>query len=321
MLTGSLTGTSPWWARGLSGLRGRLAAWPRQLWSLACLGLLALVLALPAHAQGLLPVPALTAHVMDQTATLSAQERAALESKLTQFEQTRGTQLVVLLVPTTQPETIESYAQRIGASWKIGRNDIGDGLLVVVAKNDRAARIETTRALEGAVPDLAASRIIEQVMLPHFRDGDYATGLDQAADQLIARVKGEDLPLPASEPASSRSAQGFDWEGISAFLLFGGFIGIQMLIRFLGRKLGSVVVAAIVAGVVLLTGAHWILALVAAVVGFVFSLVVGRGGSSGGRGGGGFGGRGGGGFGGRSGGGFSSGGGGSFGGGGASGRW
>ena len=317
MLTRSLSGAAPRWARGLSGLQGRLAAWPGQLWALACLSLLTTLLALPAHAQGLLPVPVLAAHVMDQTATLSAEQRAALESKLTQFEQAHGTQLVVLLVPTTQPETIEAYAQRIGASWKIGRKDIGDGLLVVVAKNDRAARIETTRALEGAVPDLAASRIIDQVMLPRFRDGDYATGLDQAADQLIARVTGEALPMPESEP--NNSGNGFDWDGISAFLLFGGFIGIQMLIRFLGRKLGSVVVAAMVGGVVLLTGAHWILALVAAVVGFVFSLVVGRGGS-GGRGGGGFGG-GGGGFGGRGGSGFSSGGGGSFGGGGASGRW
>jgi len=115
----------------------------------------------PARAQDVLPVPPLTAPVIDQTATLDEAQRAALIAKLAAVEQQTGSQIVVLMVPSTLPEDIASYSQRVGDSWKIGRRDIGDGLLIVVAKNDRRVRIEVAKALEGAVPDLAAKRIID----------------------------------------------------------------------------------------------------------------------------------------------------------------
>ncbi len=144
----------------------------------------------PAHAQGVLPVPPLTAPVIDQTATLGEAQRAALVAKLATIEQQTGSQIVVLMVPSTLPEDIVAYSQRVGDSWKIGRRDVGDGLLIVVAKNDRRVRIEVAKALEGAVPDLAAKRIIDAQITPAFRAGDYAGGLSAAADQLAARIRG-----------------------------------------------------------------------------------------------------------------------------------
>ena len=164
--------------------------------------------ALPLHAQDVLPVPALSARVIDQTGTLSEPQRAALESRLAAFEAEAGPQIVVLMVATTQPEDIAAYAQRVADSWKIGRREVGDGLLLLVAKNDRKVRIEVAKALEGAVPDLAARQIIDRAITPAFRAGDYAGGLAAAVDQLIARVKGEALPLPKAQRGATAHGNG-----------------------------------------------------------------------------------------------------------------
>ena len=147
-----------------------------------------------ARRRTVLPVPALTARVIDQTGTLDATQRQVLEAKLADFEKKKGSQIVVLMVPTTAPEDIASYANRVANAWKIGRKQVGDGILVVVAKNDRKMRIEVAKALEGAVPDLAAARIIDNEMKPRFRNNDFAGGLSAATDQLIARISGEALP-------------------------------------------------------------------------------------------------------------------------------
>ena len=288
---------------------------------------------LAAWAQGVQPVPPLTAHVMDSTGTLTAAQQAALEAKLTAFEQSRGAQVVMLMVPTTQPEDIAAYAQRIGDSWKIGRKDIGDGLLLVVAKNDRTVRIETTKTLEGAIPDLAAKQIIDDAITPRFKQGDFAGGLDAGADQIMALITGEKLPAPQQGTSNRSSNGGFDWTTLAVFLFFAVPIGGRILSSVLGRKLGSVATGGAVGVLAWIFTSSLIIGGIAAVVGMVFALIsgvsglggIGRGGRSSGWGGpGGFGGGGfgGGGFGGgRGGGGFSSGGGGNFGGGGASGNW
>ncbi|MDE1949885.1 MAG: TPM domain-containing protein, partial [Burkholderiales bacterium] len=154
--------------------------------------LLALLLAAAAAwAQDVQPVPALSARVIDATGTLAPAQRQALEDKLAAFEKQAGSQFVILVVATTAPEDIVAYAQRVADQWKIGRREVGDGLLIVVAKNDRAVRIEVAKKLEGAVPDLAASRIIEGVVVPAFRQGDFAGGLNAAVDQIEARIRGE----------------------------------------------------------------------------------------------------------------------------------
>ena len=280
------------------------------------------------QAQDVLPIPALTARVMDSTGTLDAAQKQALEAKLAAFEQARGAQVVILLVPSTAPEDIAAYAQRVGDNWKIGRKDIGDGLLLVVAKNDRKVRIETTKTLEGAIPDLAARQIIDRAITPRFREGDYAGGLNAATDQIIARITGENLPTP-DQPGGSRPAdRGINWTDMAVFLFFAVPIGGRVLASMLGRKLGSVATGGAV-GVLawLFTSSLWIGG-IAALAGMVFALVsslgslgalsgMGRGRGSSDWGGGG----GGGGWGGGGGGGFRSGGGGNFGGGGASGSW
>ncbi|MFO1285363.1 MAG: TPM domain-containing protein [Rubrivivax sp.] len=185
----------------------------------ACLLAAALLVgaALPAGAQ--LPVPELSGRVIDQTGTLNAAQRSALESKLAGFEAQAGPQIVVLLVPTTAPEDIAAYAQRVADQWKIGRRDQGDGLLLVVAKNDRRVRIEVAKALEGAVPDLAARQIIDNAIRPAFRADDYAGGLNAALDQLMARIRGEGLPAPAPPLPTRDGAQpGLQLEEIAMFL-------------------------------------------------------------------------------------------------------
>lgn len=276
-----------------------------------------------------LPVPPLNTRVTDQTATLSAAQRQALEQKLAAIEQAQGSQVVILLVPTTQPEDIAAYAHRVASQWKVGRSDVGDGVLLLVAKNDRQVRIEVARALEGAIPDLAAYRIIDQAIRPAFKAGDYAGGLNVAVDQLQTLIKGEQLPAPSATARRNAQATGMQWDDLGIFLFVGVPIAGAVLTAVLGRKLGTVATG-LGAGAL---GWWWTTSLLiagaAAVVAMVLIAAIGTGGRGGGRaarwgaGYGGLGGLGGGGWGGssRGGGGFSSGGGGSFGGGGASGNW
>lgn len=290
------------------------------------LGLAFCLCAFLATAQGLQPVPELRARIMDQTGTLDANSLTAIESKLESFEQARGSQVVVLMVDTTVPEDIADYTQRVGDAWKIGRKDIGDGVLFVVAKNDRRLRIATAKTLEGAIPDLIASRIIEQVVTPAFRNGDFAGGINAGVDHILARIAGEDLPLPqASKPSVGQG--GMD---LLIFMVFAVPIVSAMLRGLFGNKMGTLLTGIGSGGLAwLLTSVFWIAA-GAGLLGMLAALFLqnlstqsssGRGGGRGG-GWGGHGGGFGGGFGGGSGGGgFSSGGGGNFGGGGASGRW
>ncbi len=308
-------------------IRARAALFLIALW----LGGWGVVQAQTQTSADLQAVPALTARVIDTTGTLQAAQLQALNAKLEAFEKSRGAQIVMLMVASTLPEDITDYAQRVGDSWKIGRKDIGDGLLLVVAKNDRKVRIATTKALEGAIPDLAAKQIIANAITPRFKQGDYAGGLDAAADQIMARISGENLPTPSEQ--GSRSSQGFagiEWTDLAVFLFFAVPIGAKVLSSIFGRKLGAVATGGVAGGLAWLFTSSLILAGGAAVVGLVVALFAslsslggmsgsrrGGGWSSGGFGGGGFGGGGGGG----GGGGFSSGGGGNFGGGGASGDW
>ena len=295
--------------------------------------LLALLLSAAAWAQAPsqeLPVPPLSGRVIDQTGTLSAAQAQALDAKLAAFEAQAGPQIVLLLVPATAPEDIAAYAQRVADQWKIGRRDVGDGVLLVVAKDERRVRIEVAKALEGAIPDLAARQIIDRAIRPAFRADDYAGGLNAAVDLLVQRIRGEDLPLPG---ASERARPGLQWEELGMFLFVAVPLIGTVLGRIVGRKLGAVLTAGAAGGIAWFLTASVLLAVGAGVVALVLVAVFGigsalrslgghRGGPTigGWSGGGGFGG-GGGGFGGGGGGGFSSGGGGDFGGGGASGDW
>ncbi len=293
------------------------AAWWRHLvW-----GLCAALIALGAAAQSLVPLPPPKARVTDLSGTLSETQRARIESRLEAFEAAHGTQIAVLLLPTVQPEDIVSYTQRLGDAWQLGRREVGDGVLFVIAVNDRAVRIATSKALEGALPDLAARRIIDQTVVPAFQRGDFAGGILAGVEQIISRVSGE---TPAPAPASQRPGSGPGTSDWLVFLVFGVPIVSGVLRELLGHKLGTLATG-IGAGALawFITKVLWI-ALGAGLVAMVAALIFqtlpirtgthrgGRswpGGSTGGWGSG------------DSGGGFRSGGGGDFGGGGASGRW
>lgn len=258
------------------------------------------------------PVPPLKARVTDQTSTLQTDQIAALESQLQAFESAKGSQIAVLLVPSTQPETIEQYAIRVADGWKLGRKGVDDGAILLVAKDDRAVRIEVGYGLEGAIPDAVAKRVIEEVMLPRFREGDYYGGIDAGVERLLALARGESLPPPQQQ----RRGAGEDPLGKLAPLLFAALVVGQFLRRALGPLLGGLVVGGGLFGLGWLLSGAFGLAMLLGIGGFVLTLfgvgALGGGWSSGG----GFG-RGGG----LGGGGFGGGGGGGFGGGGASGRW
>lgn len=280
-------------------------------------------------AAGLQAVPALRAHVMDETGTLAASDAAALEQQLSAFERQRGAQIVVLLVSTTAPEDIADYSQRVAEAWKLGRAGVGDGLLLVAALQDRRVRIAPYKTLEGAIPDVVAKRIIDQQIVPAFRRGDYAGGLRDALTQLQAHITGEALP-----PAAAQRPQidEFDIVEAAMLLLVAAPLVSAVLRQLLGQRLGAVAGAGAAGFLVWqISGRVW-LALLAGLIGF-FGGLLSRGlpvastrhggwdGHGGGHWGGGWGGGNGGFGGGGMGGGMSSGGGGDAGGGGASGSW
>lgn len=289
--------------------------------------LVALLLQSGVFAQDVQKIPTLTGHVVDTTGLLDANQQAALEAKLDALEKAKGSQVVVLIVPTVQPEDISSYANRVGNAWKIGRKNVGDGVLFVIAFKDRQMRIEVAKTLEGAIPDLAAKQIITNAVTPRFKAGDYAGGISAGVDQLSARIKGEALPEVGAAGTTGNSGLpgGFDWMDLAVFLFFAVPIGGAIAKSIFGQKLGSLITGGAVGTLAFMFTASLIIAGLAGVVALLFALFSGLSGGSSGRGGGlgrgGYGGGfGGGGFSG-GGGGFSSSGGGDFGGGGASGSW
>lgn len=223
-------------------------------------------------AQPLQAVPPLTARVTDQTATLSAAQRQQLEDKLAAFEASHGSQIVILLVASTQPEDIAAYANRVFNTWKPGRASIGDGLLIVVATQDRKVRIEVARALEGAIPDLAAKQVIDTALTPRFRAGDFAGGLALAIDQLSALIRGEALPAPAAPTRPEANVQWMDL-GVLLFILLP--VVSSLARRILGRKLGTLATGGAAGFVTFLFTASVGVSIVAALLAMLLTFVAG----------------------------------------------
>ena len=286
--------------------------WKRWLAALLLCGLGTLVWA------ALAPVPALTAPVTDLTGTLTAEQTATLDQELRAFATRKGSQIAILMVPSTAPEAIEQYSIRVAEAWKLGRKAQDDGVLLLVAKDDRAMRIDVGYGLEGAIPDAIAKRIIAEVITPQFKQGDYFGGLQAGVQQLMKLIDGEQLPPPqTTAPGADRSSA----QEIGFMVLIGAVVLGSVLRSVLGRTVGAGLSGLIAGGVGWWLVGSVLLGLTFGALAFlaVFSGIR-MGGGPGGLGGGGFGGGGFGGGGGRGSGGFSGGGGG-FGGGGASGRW
>lgn len=248
------------------------------------------------------PVPTLTGHVVDQTHTLTADQQARIEQSLAAFESRKGSQLAVLLVDTTRPETIEQYALRVGEQWKIGRSKIDDGVILVIAKADRTVRIEVGYGLEGILNDATAKRIIEGTITPHFRQQDFAAGIVSGTEAMMRIINGESLPAISSAQAEE-PINSINW------IIAGGILLGFVLRGFLGRVPGSILAASIVGAVTWFMVGLLSMALIAGGVTLLttwvglYALLASRYGGRGGPGGG------------------FRGGGGGFGGGGASGRW
>lgn len=262
-----------------------------------------------------LAVPPLTGRVVDQTATLTSDQKATLEQTLQAFEARKGSQLAVLIVPTVVPETIEQYALRVAEQWKIGRKKVDDGAILVVAKNDRALRIEVGYGLEGALNDATSKRIISEIIAPAFKQGDFSGGISAGIDRMVRVIDGEALPQPTGQSAADTLTGG---QYVPIIFMLALVVG-GVLRSVMGRLPGAIVTGGVLGVVAWFFLGAAVLALGAGVIGFLFTLLSGGMGRSGGyHSGSGYHGGLGGGFGG--GGGFSGGGGG-FGGGGASGRW
>ena len=262
------------------------------------------------------PVPPLKAHVTDLTSTLTGEQRAAIDARLDTFEARKGTQVAVLIVPTTQPETIEQYAIRVTDKWKLGRKGVDDGVLLLVAIKDRAVRIEVGYGLEGALPDATAKRIVEEYIVSRFKQNDFSGGIDAGITRIMAVIEGEPLPPPRARAPARSGESGFPELLVIGFMLvfvvggiiramFGRFAG-SGLIGAAGGFVGWLMLGSLMAGVAVAV----VVALLSLMGGMAGLGQRGRGGWysggwSGGAGGGSWGG----------------GGGGGFGGGGASGRW
>ena len=265
-------------------------------------------------------VPPLKGRVTDLTGTLSAQQLRDLDSRLAAFERGKGSQVAVLMLPTTAPETIEEYSIRVADAWKIGRARVDDGVILVVAKNDRKLRVEVGRGLEGAIPDAVAKRVVSDVIAPHFRSADFYGGIAAGTDAVMKLIEGEGLPAPKSGVIVNGVHRPINFQTI--FLLFVALVATDAIFRRLfGRVIGAGISGGIVGAIVWLVAGVLAFAVIGGLIGFVIALINGLGGrrgnwASGGWPGGGW--SAGGGFGG--GGGFSGGGGG-FSGGGASGSW
>lgn len=262
-----------------------------------------------------LAIPALAQRVTDMTATLLPEQKSQLEQSLQAFEAKKGSQIGVLIVPTTAPEAIEQYSLRVVEQWKLGRKKIDDGALLIIAKDDRSLRIEVGYGLEGALNDAVSKRIISDIITPKFRQGDLYGGIRDGLDSMMRIIDGEALP----EPQSSSGGRGLKFESYIPIILIAALVMGGIFRAVLGRFPGAVVTGGLMAVLAWAFLGALPLGLLAGGLAFMFTLFGGGargfrgghyGGSGGGSGGGGFGG--GGGF---------SGGGGGFGGGGASGKW
>jgi uncharacterized protein len=232
----------------------------------------------PRNAEGLVAVPSL-ARVTDLAGVLQPADRQALDGKLAAYETAHGSQIAIIVLPTTQPEPIADFTNRVGDAWKIGRRGVGDGVLITVAVDDRRVWISVARALEGAIPDAVATRISREVIAPRFRQGDFAGGLSAGLDALFRQIDGEGLPTPSGLPSGKVDA-GEDVLGLLFVIVLVG-IAIGATLRRIFGVPGALLAGGGAGAISATLLASMLLGGLAGVAVFVLSLMSGRGGGGG----------------------------------------
>ncbi|MBH5372869.1 TPM domain-containing protein [Bradyrhizobium glycinis] len=240
-----------------------------SVWCAIIIAALLLTFVIPTHAD--VAVPQLTGRVVDQTGTLSSSDIATLTQKLRDFENRKGSQIAVLIVPTTQPETIEQFSIRVAEAWKVGRKKVDDGAILVVAKSDRHLRIEVGYGLEGVLTDVTSRRIIDEDITPKFRSGDFAAGISAGIDRMMRVIDGEPLPSPSRSVNFAHNLD--DLAPVFAVALFAS-IGVGGFFRaILGRLLGSLVTGGIIAAITWLILGSAALAAAVGILGFIVGFI------------------------------------------------
>jgi len=240
--------------------------------SVARMWVVALLVCFSFTASAEVAIPQLTGRVVDQTGTLSSGDIAGLTQKLKDLETRKGSQIAVLIVPTTQPEDIAQFSIRVAEAWKIGRKKVDDGALLVVAKNDHKLRIEVGYGLEGALTDVTSRRIIDEIIAPRFRSGDFAGGINAGVDRMIAVANGEQLPAP--QPQASHGVD-LDWDTVTSlapFVLIGAIVGGGILRAILGRLLGSAATGGLFGIIAWIVAGSLLASILVGLAGFVIAM-------------------------------------------------
>ncbi|MGA3085196.1 MAG: TPM domain-containing protein [Thermodesulfobacteriota bacterium] len=187
---------------------------------------------LPSLVQAL-EVPGLQGYINDYASMISPAAKTRLESELKAFEQSDSTQLVILTVPSLEGDTIEGFGIKVGEVWKIGQKNKDNGIIVVVAKQEHKIRIEVGRGLEGRLTDLLAGRIVDLVITPRFKRGDFDGGFQAGASALIDATRGEFKADEVHRATKNRGAPSF------LTFLIAGFVAL-LFIGSLSRILGGI---------------------------------------------------------------------------------
>src|ERR1700730_15597148 len=232
--------------------------------------LLALLVCWAFAASADVAVPPLSGRVVDQTGTLSSGDIARLTQTLRDFEARKGSQIAALIVPTTAPETIEQYSIRVAEAWKIGRKKIDDGALLVIAKDDRKLRIEVGYGLEGALTDVTARRIIDEIITPKFKSGDFAGGISAGIDRIIGVVDGEPLPAPITPQQDSAFVSHID--PFNPFLIVAVIVVGGIFRGVLGRLFGSLATGGLVAAIFWFGAASLAVSTISGIIAFLITM-------------------------------------------------
>jgi uncharacterized protein len=194
----------------------------------ALAALLAAFLVAPLAAQR--DVPFLAGRVVDEAEIVPPDVEARIDARLAAFEAETGNQVAVLTVGSLEGDPIEDFSLRVAETWKLGRAGVDDGVLFVVARDDRRMRIEVGYGLEAELTDLEAGRILDEIVAPRFRQGDFGGGVEAGVETIVASLQGAELPAPPADSTTSDAPLGARLFGMAIFVFVIGTFSRQALV-------------------------------------------------------------------------------------------